>query len=300
MAGTGAGARPTCPLCGSASTTRWKAASLDRALVPDDLAITDHRYGTTLELHRCVCGFRFASSDDLERLDALYGALDDPGYEDSADARRAQQRALLDRVLRLAPHAHSLLDVGAANGLLVEDARERGLDAAGVEPSERLAASARARGLDVVTGTLDQAGSRHFDIVTLVDVIEHVADPVALLLAAGARLAEDGYVLVVTPDVDSLAARALRDSWWHLRLAHVGYFTRTTLADALRRAGLTPVEWWRPGWVFELGYLTERVGEYVPLAKRVTRQPRLDALLARTIPLNLFDSLAVLARGLPA
>jgi SAM-dependent methyltransferase len=264
----------------------------------DDLTITDHRYGTTLDLLVCDCGFRFAAPSDTSELVALYRELDDQGYEESSEARRAQQRVLLSSVMRAAPNARSLLDVGAANGLLVEEAERAGLIAVGVEPSERLAASGRSRGVDVLTGVLEDGllGETCFDVVTLVDVIEHVADPIALLGAARAHLSEAGRLLVVTPDVASVAARVLRERWWHLRAAHVGYFDRTTLGDALERSGFLAERWWRPGWVFEVGYLGERLGEYIRPARWVTQRARGSSVLRRTIPLNLRDSLAVIAR----
>ncbi len=225
----------TCPICGQPGARRWKESDLRAPLQPGDLAITDRRYGTTLELLECGCGFRFADPGELRDLDALYGALDDPAYEEGADARGAQQRALLARVLREQPSARSLLDVEAASGLLIAEAGARGIEAVGVEPSAPLASGARARGLDVRTGVLPLAelDGRRFDVVTLVDVVEHVADPVALLRAARAQVADDGVVLVVTPDIASLAARVLGKRWWHLRVAHVGYFDRATLTDAL-------------------------------------------------------------------
>ena len=65
--------------------------------------------------------------------------------------------------------------------------------------------------------------------MTLVDVIEHVADPLALLRGARDYVAPGGLVLLVTPDVDSVAARLFGKRWWHLRLAHVGYFNRRSL-----------------------------------------------------------------------
>jgi hypothetical protein len=137
---------------------------------------------------------------------------------------------------------------------------------------------------------------RQFDVVTLVDVVEHVADPVALLRTARAHVAPDGAVLVVTPDIASVAARALGKRWWHLRLAHVGYFDRATLTDALTRAGLVPVRWWRPGWVFEVGYLAERLSTYMPPVERLVDRAGDAPVLHRTIPLNPRDSLAVIAR----
>lgn len=291
-------APPRCPLCGRTETRVWKASSVDGDLVPEDLAITDSRYGTTLPILECSCGFRFADPRTVPDLVALYEALDDQAYSETADVRRVQQRTLVRDLLRRRPGTRTLLDVGAANGLLVEEATLAGLQAVGVEPSESLSAEARERGVDVLTGVLPhpELADRQFDAVTLVDVIEHVPDPVELLRLARARVAPDGCVFVVTPDIASLAARVLGRRWWHLRLAHVVYFTRATLTRALDEAGFVPETWWRPGWVFEVGYLTERVGEYVPPVGKLASRHDDSSLMHRSVPLNLFDSLAVVAR----
>ena len=287
-----------CPLCGATGTFVWKASSITGDLVPEDLAITDSRYGTTLPLLQCrSCGFRFADPRTVPDLIELYGALDDPAYTDTAGVRRVQQRTLIEGLRRHRPDARTLLDVGAANGLLVDEASRAGMHAVGVEPSEALAAEARARGVEVHTGVLPHPdlADRQFDVVTLIDVIEHVPDPVGLLRLARARLAPGGCILVVTPDIASLAARALGRRWWHLRLAHVVYFTRGTLTRALAAAGLNAEQWWRPGWVFEVGYLTERLGEYVPPLGTFASRHADSSLMHRSVPLNLYDSLAVIA-----
>lgn len=286
-----------CPVCGALGARVWKPSSVESDLSPDDLAITDSRYGTTLQLVQCRCGFRFADPRAVPDLVALYEALDDQAYRETADVRRVQQRTLLEQLRRHRPDATTLLDVGAANGLLVEEAARAGMHAVGVEPSRVLAAEARDRGLEVHEGVLPHLAlsAARFDVVTLVDVIEHVVDPVELLRLARAQLTDDGCVLVVTPDIASLAARALGRRWWHLRLAHVGYFTRATLTRALAAAGLVPVRWWRPGWVFEVGYLVERVGTYVPGVGGIATSHAESPLMQRAVPLNLFDSLAVIA-----
>ena len=87
---------------------------------------------------------------------------------------------------RAAPTAATALDVGAAAGLLVKSAVESGFDAVGVEPSQALAEVARREhGGDVRTGVLPHPDlrGRFFEIVFLVDVLEHVADPLDLLTA---------------------------------------------------------------------------------------------------------------------
>ncbi len=287
----------TCWVCGAPDARAWRDGIAPSTLRSEDFRITDARYGTTLPLARCGrCGFVFAPDARALDLAALYAALDDEEYVRTGAARRLQMRALVRRACRLHPGARTLLDVGAGTGLLVAEARALGLDAAGVEPSRPLAARARAEDLPVVTGTLPHPAldGRRFDVVTLIDVLEHVPDPVALLQQCADRLAPGGILVVVTPDVRSVPARVLRRRWWHFRIAHVGYFSAATLARAAGRAGLTMRALGRSAWHLPLGYLTVRMGAYLPgsrrLAARQGRRPsrRLDRL---TVPLDLRDSL---------
>ena len=295
--------RPTCWVCGSGDVIPWKRRNLQRRLAPHDLQITDHRYGVTLGLCICrSCGFIFATDDEIHELTALYEGLADPEYEDSQDARALQMQWLLEKARRVHPQATTLLDVGAAAGLLVAHARQRGLDAVGVEPSRALVDVApRLNGVELLHGVLPHPSleGRRFDLVFLVDVLEHVADPVGLLTRCANTLNSTGMLVVITPDVGSLAAKVLRQRWWHFRVAHVGYFNRHSLATACERAGLATVERHRAKWFFRIGYLAERVAEYVPtqrinrLAEQVTA---LQALYRQVVPLNLYDSFALFLR----
>jgi SAM-dependent methyltransferase len=215
-------------------------------------------------------------------------------------------RRLLDTGLRARPGARSLLDVGAASGLLVAEARARGLDAVGVEPSGALRDTARARhGVELLAGVLPHPAldGRRFDLVFLVDVLEHVADPIGLLRECARRLAPAGILVVVTPDAGSVAARLLGRRWWHFRLAHVGYFNRRSLARAVERAGLVTVAVRRAKWYFAVDYLATRLEEYLPLGwlTRLARRSGAGrALFSRTVPLDLRDSFLLLLRGADA
>ncbi len=294
---------PSCWICGEPAVVSWKARELVRRLQPEDLRITDSRYGLTLELRRCAhCGFIFAEGPELEELTALYSGLDDEAYVGTQDARVWQMRWLLRRLLARAPWAKTLLDVGAGAGLLVVEARRLGLEATGIEPSHALVATAgRLHNVEIIQGTLPHAalGQRRFDLITLIDVIEHVSHPVQLLRTCGDYLSDRGLLAVVTPDVGSLAARLVGHRWWHFRLAHVGYFSRHTFALAAAAAGLEILEQTRPWWFFPVSYLTDRLAHYLPLTRinglaRRTRAGRW--LFDRVIPLNLGDSLLFVLR----
>jgi len=298
------GTSQECWVCGSDNTIEWKARSAETTLRPEDFRITDSHYGRTLALRKCrQCGFIFAEGDDLERLTALYEQLTDLEYEETQDTRLLQFRWLLDHAQRDAPAAHTLLDIGAGIGLLVSEARRRGLEAVGVEPSRSLAASAHNINAAVLLQGVfphPALAGRRFDIICLIDIIEHVAQPVDMLRDCAKALSPGGVVVIVTPDVESVPARMLGRRWWHFRVAHVGYFSRSSLDRAMRVAGLEPVRWFRARWFFRAQYLAQRITEYLPLRwlnRWAQRQGAMAWLYKRVVPLNLHDSWVVIGRG---
>ncbi|MCA9284591.1 MAG: class I SAM-dependent methyltransferase [Phycisphaerales bacterium] len=295
------GTTEVCWICQSRATKVVKPRSIDRALTPSDLAITDHRYGQTLTLRRCAdCGFLFAEGAEMAELIGVYERLDDPGYEETQDTRALQMEWLLKQALAARPAARTLLDIGAGAGLMVAKAKDAGLEATGIEPSRALVAAARrVNRVELLQGTFphpDLAG-RTFDIVTLVDVIEHVNDPVGLLRDIACSMGERSLLLVVTPDRASLTARMMGFRWWHYRLAHVGYFDPATLRRAAERAGLRIIGQRRAKWFFRVGYLAERAAEYLPIRwfNRLAERVRLGRwIFSGVIPVNLHDSVLVM------
>jgi len=273
-----------------------KPANFSGALEPSSFAITDAHYGATGELFRCEdCGFLQCSA--LEGVLGYYEDLEDREYDEGREERGLQMRKILEQVRQL-ESGRRLLDVGAGSGILVEQALEMGYRSAGVEPSRWLQQAADQRDLPVVLGTLPHpAVHGPFDVVTVIDVIEHVSDPVALLAEARRLLGPEGLVVIVTPDVGSFAARLMGWKWWHFRVAHIGYFDRKTLGLALEKAGLRIVKLTRPNWYFRADYLWERLNSYLPGALRL---PRLPFLKKFTIPLNLGDSFLALCVPLQA
>ena len=285
-------AGPTCWICACGGASLKRRGVNAANLKPDDFRITDAGYGMTGDIYECShCGFLFCPG--MGDVLGMYQQMDDPEYEATREERALQAHKLLASVSKF-KSAGALLDVGAGSGIMVQAALERGYTAVGVEPSTQLVEQARAHDIPVLPGTLDdQQFPSRFDVVALVDVIEHVEQPLHLLRQAAANLAPDGVCVVISPDVDSLCARLLGKRWWHYRIAHISYFNRKTLTHAVQEAGLEVVAVSRPGWYFPASYLFSRVMQYLPAFMRV-RPPRfLDRF---TVPLNLFDSLMLVCR----
>ncbi|NVD45240.1 bifunctional 2-polyprenyl-6-hydroxyphenol methylase/3-demethylubiquinol 3-O-methyltransferase UbiG [Qipengyuania atrilutea] len=100
----------------------------------------------------------------------------------------------------------SALDVGCGAGLLSEPLARLGADVTGVDaaPENIAAASAHAEGagLDIryMAGELAAQDIGTFDLVTAMEVLEHVADKRAFMRELAARLAPDGLMILSTPN----------------------------------------------------------------------------------------------------
>jgi 2-polyprenyl-6-hydroxyphenyl methylase/3-demethylubiquinone-9 3-methyltransferase len=97
------------------------------------------------------------------------------------------------------------LDVGCGAGLLAEPLARLGAKVTGIDASPELIAVARehaaATGLEIDyrAGELSQLEGQ-FDLITCMEVIEHVADPAAFVAALARRLAPDGLLIMSTPN----------------------------------------------------------------------------------------------------
>lgn len=287
-----------CPLCKNNQTELVRSLE-NYELNSENFKITDAHYGKTGPLYKCSsCHFLFVVfKEDIVKF---YSELRDPEYEEGRDYRMEQQRELLKTLNRYAPQCKTLLDIGAGTGMLVEVANRMGYKAVGIEPSIWAAEHAQSRGLDVRCGTIRSQNipKESFDLVTLVDVIEHVSEPMELLQESLAALSPKGYLLLNTPNVGSLMARILGFRWWHYRIAHVGYFNKKNITSALDQSGCAIVHISSPGWYFTIGYLYDRVRCYLPWLPQINYLKKCSvfrALFEVTVPLNLGDSIVVIA-----
>jgi SAM-dependent methyltransferase len=252
------------------------------------------------------CGLRYLSpqptGSELTGIydEAYYVSVDsrERGYDGYVTEAENWRRTFRDRLRDLPAKPGRLLDVGAATGFFVEQARATGWDAIGIEPSEWAAAYARDEvGVDVRTGTLESMEflDGAFDVVTMWEVIEHLPDPRTTLAEARRLLRPGGRLVLSTPDAGSLAARASGRRWlgWRKVPEHVFFFDRANLDRLLSEAGFRPVRHRYASLTVSAGFALERAMSLVGLP-RSWRAP--VWLTHRSIRINPGYDLLVVAR----
>src|SRR5882672_4664683 len=111
----------------------------------------------------------------------------------------------------------TLLDVGAGTGVFMHLARQRGWQPSGVDICPLTAEKAsREFGVQIAVGPFEehQFDGAQFDAATLLDVLEHVRDPLATLRRVHALLRPGGAVYIAVPNQRCLLT-ALVDAYAH-------------------------------------------------------------------------------------
>lgn len=180
-------------------------------------------------------------------------------YKDDKPIVVRNMRKFLREVKQYKPHG-KLLDVGCAMGFFVELALANGYDAYGFDPSDFAVAEAKnlvgEKRIALATTETVEYPKKSFDVITLFDVFEHLADPQKDIAKLLTWLKDDGIIVIATGDSQSLAAKVFKRRWtFYIPPQHLFFFSRSTLDSFLKRLGLQPVRWFRIGKWLSIRYV---------------------------------------------
>ncbi len=212
------------------------------------------------------CGLSFATS--VGTCERHYADVVDEQYLTHRAGRYETFRIALERISGFLPKKGKMLEFGSYCGFFLDLARSNGWKVQGVEPSRWAAEYARRElGLNIVPGTVEEAFAQlepNNDVIVMWDVLEHVDDPVLLLLQANALLKDGGSLCLSTLDIDNWYARALGRRWPWLMDMHIFYFRDIVLRHILKRAGFEVVMSRAYCHSIEARYLMEKLSVLLP------------------------------------
>jgi len=278
----------TCPACGG-ELAAWRTVPGSDPALPGEYDLA--------RCKSCRTAVTLAPAPPEAHETGAYGG----GAPRGAALATPLLRAFDRRRLALLAHAGArppgkLLDIGAGRGRFVAHARAVGWDASGLEPSLRGVDGARALGIELRRGAIDDAeiAPGSLDAATLWHVLEHVDEPGRALERVAGWLRPGGALLVGVPNLASVQARAGGARWYHLDVPrHRTHFTVVGLHALLRAHRLEPAATYH--------VLAEHnpFGLWQSLVSRVTSTPSwLYHALKRNAPLRSRDAL-VTAAALP-
>ena len=215
------------------------------------------------------------------------------GYADYLGAEPVLRREFARTVDFIRRHrgGGKLLEAGCAYGFFLQEAK-RYFTVAGIELAEDAAAHCRRQGLAVETGTADEVerSAGPFDVVVMLDVIEHLPDPHATMATLARALAPGGVIVLTTGDFASLAARALGSAWRLMTPPqHLWFFTPASMEHLAASAGLEIAALDHPWKIVPLSLVAYHLGRMAGV--------RVKLPAGRVgVPINLFDAMRVVLR----
>ena len=193
------------------------------------------------EIHTLVCQ---CPTCGLETSDFQAGA---GGGVDGLEKLRRQNFESIWKLLdaSMLIDGGKLLEVGCAGGWFLENARARGIEAIGIEPSD-YACEAIGKGFKVLRALFPEATAHFadgsFDFVVFNDVFEHIPNPKTVLVECSRLLSDDGKIIINIPVNDGFlysSSKILKRFGWHgpfdrfwqkgYSSPHLFYYSESTL-----------------------------------------------------------------------
>jgi len=203
-----------------------------------------------LKLRRCSrCGCLWA--DDARQqhriLNDAYERVPETYFDvQENDPKYVRFYKHLEQLVNQHVSGKTILDVGCGEGVFLSTISDEWCKQ-GVEPSESGASLARKKNLNVAHALIDTLPQQsQVDLISALDVIEHIIDPHNFVELLKRHLRPGGLVLLLTGDADSYAARVAGSQWSYLRwCGHISVFSQAGLRNLLQSHGFEVLAWRR-------------------------------------------------------
>jgi 2-polyprenyl-3-methyl-5-hydroxy-6-metoxy-1,4-benzoquinol methylase len=228
-----------CPVCDSEMVTLRGGGGIPTQEKTDSFLFVQNEY----QIFECkACGLVFKDSIlDSQQCSLLYADMDFKRWE--IDSLFPTERFVV-QYLKTLPRGSRILDFGCSSGRLMSNLVNLH-ECFGFEINRDAARKAEARGIKIIAsreGLTEHAGI--MDAVVLMDVFEHLENPLEVLGNLVLLLKRGGILILVTGDADCWAGRADLANFWYFRtIQHFAMMTRKHAEYIAKHCGLALRTW---------------------------------------------------------
>jgi SAM-dependent methyltransferase len=133
-----------------------------------------------------------------------------------------------------------VLDVGCWDGSLLDCLPENWVKY-GVEPNCIAADRARKKKINIFQSKIETTDFKDekFDLVLLIDVMEHLSKPLLCLAKIRSILKPEGELIILTGNTESFGCRFFKQNWYYYHYdSHISFFNKDNLSLLLNQSGL--------------------------------------------------------------
>ena len=163
----------------------------------------------------CKSGF---IQNSIQEKDAneLYAAKSSQRWISNVPFTERRTKKTVKLIADLLVPQKRILDIGCSTGQLLEFAKQFNCECYGVESSKPAQKICRERGHKCVSSINEIKTFAPFDIVFLIDTIEHIYDVPAFLNGLSELLQNEGQVVILTGNINSVPAKIFKNNWWYI------------------------------------------------------------------------------------
>lgn len=209
-----------------------------------------------IKLFRChTCSFvaQYPGPGKDARVDSYREYYDLAFLDQGKEWMYPEREQVLHDIARRIHDVHpsgKLLDVGCGDGLFLAQAKKFGYTCFGIEDSADLSGYAKKKtGATVLTGqyNADSFPPHSFDVISFIQVVEHLPDPISVLGIVRQHLAPNGLLVIEVPSIHAphflayslTGMKKFVDNPHGIIDCHIGYYTPRTMRQLTDTAGFT-------------------------------------------------------------
>lgn len=215
-------------------------------------------------------------------------------YEESEEILKKEFARTLEEINQLKKEDQKkILEIGCAYGFFL-DLAKKNYEVYGIEIADDAVKRCIEKGLQVFCGEVNEVILNKIgkvDFIIMFDVIEHLPDPSVVIKLLNAYLNNNGYIIIVTGNYDSLLAKMMKKRWRLMTPPqHLYFFSRKTLSKLLVNNGFRIISINIPSKIIPLGLaiyqFTARIGLKIKKLGKIKS----------AVKVNLYDVVKIIAQ----